>query len=55
MPHPVGERLVCDTCGAEVMFTKPCPCPEKEGHHSDVCCGKEMRSIGVQAPEKAAR
>ncbi len=48
MPHPVGERLCCDSCGAEIVFTKPCPCPEREPkQHSDMCCGKEMRSLGV--------
>lgn len=49
MPHPAGERLRCDECGAEIVYVKPCPCPEKEQKtHSDVCCGKEMRSLGVQ-------
>lgn len=46
MPHPVGERLVCDECGAEIVFVKECPCPDSE--HSDMCCGKPMRSVGVQ-------
>ena len=48
MPHPVGERLRCDECGAEIVFVKACPCPEREPKtHSDVCCGKEMQSLGV--------
>lgn len=48
MPHPVGERLRCDDCGAEVLFVKACPCPEKQPRaHSDICCGKEMRNLGV--------
>ena len=46
MPHPAGERLRCDECGAEITFTKPCPCPEREPKkHADVCCGKEMRRV----------
>lgn len=52
MPHPVGERLRCDECGAELVFTKPCLCPEREpAAHSNECCGKEMQSLGVQTPE----
>lgn len=52
MAHPVGERLRCDDCGAEIMFVKACPCPESEEKtHSDICCGKQMRSLGVQPEE----
>lgn len=40
MAHPVGERLHCDECGAEILFLKESPC-------AHVCCGKEMRSLGV--------
>ena len=47
MPHPTGERLHCDECGAEIMFVKACPCSDDPKKHSDVCCGKEMRSLGV--------
>ena len=49
MPHPTGERLRCDECGAEIVFVKACPCPEREPKaHMDMCCGKEMRSLGVE-------
>ncbi|KAB2895591.1 MAG: hypothetical protein F9K40_16175 [Kofleriaceae bacterium] len=55
MPHPVGERLRCDECGAEIVFTKACPCPEREPKaHSDICCGKEMRSAGVSETAEPA-
>jgi hypothetical protein len=55
MPHPAGERLVCDDCGAEIVFVKACPCPDTEPkRHSDKCCGKEMRSLGVQPPTGSA-
>jgi hypothetical protein len=48
MSHPVGEHLVCDSCGAEIVFVKPCPCKERKPKaHSDMCCNKEMRSLGV--------
>jgi hypothetical protein len=56
MPHPVGERLRCDECGAELMFVKACPCPEREPKsHSDICCGKEMRNLGVAGETQPAR
>ncbi len=49
MAHPVGERLVCDECGAEIMFVRECPCPEHEPKtHATICCGEAMRSLGVQ-------
>ncbi|HET9450908.1 MAG TPA: hypothetical protein VFO83_08510 [Aggregicoccus sp.] len=48
MPHPAGERLRCDDCGAEIVFAKACPCPPGETKtHSDKCCGKEMRVLGA--------
>lgn len=50
MAHPKGERLRCDSCGAEIVFVVECPCPEKVPRsHSDICCGKEMRIVGVEA------
>jgi hypothetical protein len=56
MAHPVGERLHCDSCGAEVVFEKACPCPEAEPKtHSDVCCGSEMRRVGAGAAAEAGR
>lgn len=55
MSHPVGERLHCDECGAEIVFVKACPCPEREEKaHADICCGKEMRSLGVQSTAEPA-
>lgn len=56
MAHPVGERLRCDECGAEIIFTKACNCPEKQPKaHSDICCNKEMRSLGVQLGEQSSK
>jgi hypothetical protein len=55
MAHPAGERLRCDECGAEIVFVKGCPCPEREPKsHSDICCGKEMRNLGVETPAEPA-
>lgn len=54
MAHPVGERFRCDDCGAEIMFTAACDCPAEEpSRHAHVCCGQEMRSLGVAPGEKA--
>ena len=53
MAHPVGERLRCEECGAEIQFVKACPCPEDAKAHVDRCCGKEMRSVGFEAQETA--
>jgi hypothetical protein len=56
MAHPTGERLRCDKCGAEIVFVKECPCPETEPkNHSDVCCGKEMVSLGIVPIAEASR
>ena len=55
MPHPTGERLRCDQCGAEIVFVKPCPCPETEPKtHRDICCGEDMRSLGVKPEARSA-
>jgi hypothetical protein len=55
MAHPAGERLRCEQCGAEIVFTKACPCPEGEPkHHYDVCCGKAMRVVGAEVRPHAA-
>jgi hypothetical protein len=54
--HPVGERLRCDECGAEIVFVQACPCPESErSTHPDICCGKQMRSLGVGMPAEERR
>lgn len=56
MPHPTGERLRCDDCGAEIVFLKACPCPAKEPPaHSNLCCNKEMRSLGVDRASAASK
>lgn len=55
MPHPIGEKLRCDECGAEIVYTKACPCPGGDPKkHADICCGKQMRMVeagqGAGAP-----
>lgn len=56
MAHTVGERMHCDSCGAEIVYVEACTCPEDEpGVHSNVCCGEEMRSLGVVATTEPPR
>lgn len=48
MPRKVGARFACKKCGAELVYTKPCPC--KDGMpHSEVCCGEQMTELGPTA------
>lgn len=57
MAHPKGERRRCDSCGAEIMFVQPCPCPDREPKvHMDLCCGNEMRLVEAgEAAEPSAQ
>lgn len=55
MAHPVGEKLHCDACGAEIVYLVACNCPPSEQKtHSHVCCNQEMKSLGVEAAAKQA-
>ena len=52
MAYLLGEKFHCDSCGAEILYVKPCLCADKEPKaHSNMCCSKEMRSLGVQEDE----
>jgi len=44
MSRKVGERYVCNECGAKLVYEKACPCPEGKGH-SEICCGKQMELV----------
>jgi hypothetical protein len=55
MAHPVGERFRCDDCGAEIAYVAACECPAEEPQkHAHVCCGQEMRCLGVVTAAKEA-
>lgn len=55
MGREVGARYRCDGCGAEIVYAKACPCPPDEPtKHAEICCGKEMRAVGV-APERTKK
>jgi hypothetical protein len=49
MPRNVGDRYVCDKCGAVLVYEKGCPCPEGMPH-SELCCGQQMKAVRKNAP-----
>lgn len=56
MAHPVGEKLHCDDCGAEIVYLAACDCPaEEQSKHTNMCCGKEMRRLGVVSDAEKLR
>lgn len=44
MPRETGDRYRCESCGAELVYEKPCPCPE-DMPHSEICCGEQMKKV----------
>ena len=44
MPRSVGDRYACESCGAQLVYEKPCPCPEGKPH-SEICCGTQMTLV----------
>lgn len=51
MPREVGDRYACEKCGAQLVYEKPCPCPERMPH-SEICCGEQMKRMEQESPEK---
>jgi hypothetical protein len=50
MPRKEGERFKCESCGAEIVYAKACPCPANEPEqHAEICCGQEMKAVGATA------
>ena len=42
---PSGQRLYCETCGAEIEIIQPCPCDPP--NQILRCCGEDMKlSVG---------
>jgi hypothetical protein len=53
MARKVGERYVCEKCGAVLVYEKACDCPEGGTHaHSEICCGQQMKATGGNLPPK---
>lgn len=53
MPRQTGERYHCPKCGAQLIYEKPCPCPEGSPH-AEICCGEQMKRIQPTATGSAA-
>lgn len=43
MSREVGDRFVCEKCGAQLVYEKACPCGEGM-EHKEVCCGQQMQA-----------
>lgn len=52
MARQVGERYVCEKCGAQLVYEKACPCADG-GNHSEICCGEQMKRVQETAPAEA--
>jgi hypothetical protein len=52
MSRAVGDRYLCEKCGAQLVYEKPCPCPEGMPH-SEICCGTQMKRVVEKSPQKA--
>jgi hypothetical protein len=55
MQRKVGDRYACEHCGAQLVYEKPCPCPEGKSSPSEICCGQQMKLVEQQAPAKTAK
>jgi hypothetical protein len=51
MPRNVGDRYVCEKCGAALVYEKGCPCPASMPH-SEICCGQQMKLVSNPATAK---
>ena len=41
MSRKVNDRYSCEKCGAQLVYEKPCTCPENMPN-SEICCGVQM-------------
>lgn len=44
MSRAKGDRYACERCGAELIYTKACPCGDKM-RHEEICCGIQMKKV----------
>jgi len=53
VPRNVGDRYVCEKCGAALVYETACPCPAGTHAHSEICCGQQMKAASkTAAPSK---
>lgn len=41
MSRKVNDRYVCEQCGAQIVYEKPCSC-SADKPHSEICCDVQM-------------
>lgn len=51
MSRAKGDQYACATCGAQLVYEKPCPCPESKPH-SEICCGVQMERLKAASSEE---
>jgi hypothetical protein len=51
MARNIGDRYVCEKCGAELVYEKACPCPGEDGH-KEICCKEQMKLISTTPPSQ---
>lgn len=44
MSRKVGEKYQCESCGAQLLYQKPCPCQDGMVHQ-EICCGEQMTKL----------
>lgn len=44
MSRETGDRYRCESCKAELVYVKGCPCPSTMPH-SEICCGVQMVKV----------
>jgi len=44
MARETGDRYRCESCQAELVYEKGCPCPDSKAHQ-EICCDKQMTKV----------
>ncbi len=44
MSRSVGDRYLCGSCGAKLVYEVECPCPA-DMPHVEICCGSQMELV----------
>ena len=52
MSRETGDRYRCESCKAELVYVKGCPCPSTMPH-TEICCGVQMAKLKEQAKGQA--
>lgn len=51
MARHIGDRYVCEKCGAALVYEKACLCTGGGAHsHAETCCGQQMKAETKAAP-----